>query len=239
VRDRGIFIAEGYGNQTWDLEPTLDRRVRHLYEDSKQCIWAELPASFVDGIPRAVNVKSQSKDRRNYILHPPTGETLEEASVAEMKTLRDKHAGAYNAQIIVSDGLNAFAITDDDHLSPYLASLRDALAELGYRASPEHIVVEGGRVRIGYRIGEILYGELPDKESHRAILHVIGERPGSGHHAFSAYITAPQVRTWSRTGLVDHNITKVVSGIADTARLPALGAADTARIVKELAPPLG
>ncbi|MGI9429192.1 MAG: ethanolamine ammonia-lyase subunit EutB, partial [Bythopirellula sp.] len=79
VRDRGIFIAEGYGNQPWDLEPTLDRRIRHLYEDSKQCIWAELHASFVDGIHRAVNVKSQSKDRRNYILHPPTGETLEEA----------------------------------------------------------------------------------------------------------------------------------------------------------------
>jgi len=236
VQDRGVFIAEGFGDQPWNPEPELDRRVRHLYADSKKCIWAELPDGFASDLPSAVTVQSQSKDRQNYILHPPTGEMLDNASEVKIERLRDKHAGLYDVQIVISDGLDAFAITDEGHLAPYLMKVRDALAEYGYHASPEHIVAREGRVRLGYRIGEILYGALPKDESHRAILHVIGERPGSGHHAFSVYITAPRVSTWSQAGLVDHNITKVVSGIADTARLPARGAEDTIRIVRQLAP---
>ena len=91
-------------------------------------------------------------------------------------------------------------------------------------------------MRLGYRVGEQLFGKLADRSAHRAILHIIGERPGSGHHAFSVYITAPPVATWSQAGLTDHNITKVVSGIADTAREPALAAADTVRILQQLTP---
>jgi len=93
-------------------------------------------------------------------------------------------------------------------------------------------------VRAGYHIGEVLYGSLPQKDSRRAILHIIGERPGSGHHAFSVYITAPTVDTWAQEGVVDHNITRVVSGIADTALAPSTAAVDTVNILKQLAPPL-
>jgi ethanolamine ammonia-lyase large subunit len=91
-----------------------------------------------------------------------------------------------------------------------------------------------GRVRAGYRVGEILYGSLPEEDSRRTILHIIGERPGSGHHAFSVYITAPTVNVWAKPGQTDHNITKVVSGIADTALTPSHAAADTVTILKEM-----
>ena len=101
--------------------------------------------------------------------------------------------------------------------------------------APEHIFVRGGRVRAGYRIGELLFGALKDFESNRAILHIIGERPGSGHHAFSVYITAPKVQTWAKKDAADHNITKVVSGIADTALSPAQAASDTVKILKQMA----
>ena len=97
------------------------------------------------------------------------------------------------------------------------------------------IVVTTGRVRAGYQIGELLYGALP-ADSTRAILHVIGERPGSGHRAYSVYITAPPARVWANEGEVDHDLTKVIAGIADTSLDPALAATQTVDLLRELAP---
>ncbi len=236
VRYRGVAIAEGYGASPWDVEPNLDRRIRELYHDSKQCIWAELPEDFSSDIPEAVSVQSRSQDRRDYILHPPTGEVLDDASLDKVLKLRDSHAGAYDVQLVLSDGLNALSLIDEGHLAPYLGSVRTALVDAGYRVAPEHLVVRGGRVRLGYRVGEQLYGSLENDGTHRAVLHVIGERPGSGHHAFSVYVTAPPVSTWAQPGETDHHITKVVSGIADTALAPTRAAEDTVEIVKGLAP---
>ena len=80
-----------------------------------------------------------------------------------------------------------------------------------------------GRVRAGYRIGERLFAGLPGR---RAILHVIGERPGTGHDTFSVYMTCPHGERWGRAGTVDHDVTRVVAGIARTALAPALGRGD-------------
>ena len=148
-----------------------------------------------------------------------------------MSELRRAHAGRYDVQIVVSDGLNALSITDPGHLAPFLERLREELTRAGYRPAPEHFVVTSGRVRAGYRIGETLFGDLP---GCRAVLHVIGERPGSGHHTFSVYITAAAGTTWLEPNKVDHNITKVVSGIATTAILPLEAADETVRVLKTL-----
>jgi ethanolamine ammonia-lyase large subunit len=132
-------------------------------------------------------------------------------------------------QIVVSDGLNALAITDEGHLGPFLKHLREHLARDGYRPSLENVIVISGRVRAGYRIGETLFGGLTGR---RVILHVIGERPGAGHHAFSVYLTSAPGSAWGRPDEVDHNITKVVSGIAATALPPATGAEETVKLLK-------
>ena len=145
-------------------------------------------------------------------------------------------AGRYDVQIVISDGLNALSLTDEGHLAPFLETVRKELTTAGYEVAPEHIVMQGGRVRAGYRIGETLFGGRPQKDAACALLHVIGERPGSGHRAYSVYITAPPVRTWAQAGTVDHNITKVVSGIADTALVPDRAARDTVRILAQMAP---
>ena len=118
----------------------------------------------------------------------------------------------WDVQIVISDGLNALALIDEGHLAPYLERLRGDLDAAGYELAPEPIVVTGGRVRAGYRIGEILYGARSDAAARPAIVHVIGERPGSGHHAYSVYITAAPVSVWAEAGRADHNITRVVSG---------------------------
>ena len=69
------------------------------------------------------------------------------------------------------------------------------------------------------------------------IIHLIGERPGSGHHTFSAYLTAPAISVWSQPGKVDHNITRVISGIADTAYDPRGAGIETVKILMSIAPP--
>ena len=80
-------------------------------------------------------------------------------------------------------------------------------------------------------MGERLFGGLA---GNYGIVHVIGERPGTGHHTFSAYITAASGAAWAKSGAIDHNITKVVSGIATTALLPRPAAEETARILHRL-----
>jgi ethanolamine ammonia-lyase large subunit len=190
-----------------------------------------LKPAFIDQVPDAVPLTTRSKDRTDYILHPESGERLSDTADHAVRRLRRRHAGNFDVQIVVSDGLNALAISDTGHLAPFLQRLREKLLLNGLHPAPEHIVVTSGRVRAGYRIGETLFGALTGA---RAVLHVIGERPGSGHHTFSIYITAPTGQTWGQIGTVDHNITKVVSGVATTALQPHLGADETVRVLKTL-----
>ena len=228
VGGRGVFVAQGHGKQPWLLEPTLDSNVRRIYADAKRCIWQELPKSFIEAVPNRVPLSTQSANREDYILHPQTGEHLAARSLRALRELRDRQAGNCDVQIVISDGLNALAITDENHLIPFLDRLRERLARLQYRCAAQNFVMTSGRVRAGYRIGETLFGGLQNK---RGIVHVIGERPGSGHHTFSVYITAPQGALWGRPNQVDHNITKVVSGIATTALPPTQGAEEAARLL--------
>ena len=83
-----------------------------------------------------------------------------------------------------------------------------------------------------YRIGEMLF-EKADPNSFRGILHIIGERPGTMHHAYSVYITVAKGRVWSDKA-VDHDITKLVSNIADTALPPKEAARETLTIIREV-----
>jgi ethanolamine ammonia-lyase large subunit len=83
-------------------------------------------------------------------------------------------------------------------------------------------------VRAGYKVGEQLFGGL---SGPRTILHIIGERPGSGHHTMSVYITRADGQAWAKPGQVDHNITQVVSGIATTALTPQRAAPEVQRLL--------
>jgi ethanolamine ammonia-lyase large subunit len=182
-------------------------------------------------IPNVIQLQTRSQDRNDYILHPDSGERLDDRSTQVLATLRQSMGGKDNVQIVISDGLNALSITDDGQLLPFLDALRMGLVDQGFRPAPGNLVVRSGRVRAGYRIGELLFGGQDEK---CAVLHVIGERPGTGHHTFSVYITAPHGSVWEKRGTVDHDITKVVSGIATTALPPADGAAATVRLLNSL-----
>ncbi|AMV22591.1 ethanolamine ammonia-lyase subunit EutB [Planctomyces sp. SH-PL14] len=234
VRGRGLFLAEGWGERPSDLAPRLRQEIRRIYDDSKESIWAEFDDRFTPSIPAATLLATRSADRRDYILHPETGETLSEPAAMSLAALKERHAGRYDVQVVISDGLNALAIMDRQQLQPFLETLRSSLLRENFRVAPEHLVVRSGRVRAGYRIGEALFAGL---DGRRALIHVIGERPGSGHRTFSVYLTAPEGATWGATGTtgrVDHHLTRVVAGIANTALVPDKGADEVTRLLKEL-----
>ena len=98
--------------------------------------------------------------------------------------------------------------------------------------SDTNIVVTSGRVRAGYRIGELLF-EDSDPNMFKGILHIIGERPGTMHHSYSVYITVVKGKQWTEKK-IDHDITKLVCNIADTALAPRQAAGETMTIIQEL-----
>jgi ethanolamine ammonia-lyase large subunit len=233
VEARGVDIAIGHGNEIWDLNPDLAARVDGLYADAKSSLWAELTPGFVASVPAVLTVDTLSKDRNDYIAHPPTGEALAPASIAKLEALRMAWgANPPKGQIVISDGLNAKAIMDEGHLIPYLDEIRTLLADADVPMSDTNILVTSGRVRAGYQIGKTLFANS-DPNTLRGILHIIGERPGTVHHAYSVYITIAKGQAWT-DGRIDHDITRLVSNVADTALPPKDAARETLTIIREI-----
>jgi len=231
VRDRGVFVAERSGARPEDLEPALDATIRRIYDDAKLSIWAEFDDAFRRSQRTAVPLFTESANRRDYILHPVTGEHLAEASLATVAAERAAQAGTCDVQVVISDGLNPLAIMDLAQLDPLLAALHDGLVAAGRRPAPQRMLVTAGRVRVGYRIGERLFGGLAGP---RAVLHVVGERPGTGHRTMSVYVTCRRGDEWAVGGATDHQHTRVVAGIANSALDPQFGAAEVLRVLDGL-----
>jgi len=233
IRERGVPLAVGHGEKRWDLNPELDGYIRGFYENAKEALQAEMSSDFILSLVDGVPLSSKAIDRSDYVEHPFLGETLRDGSVAMLRQLRAMWGeNIPDVQIVISDGLNALAITDEGHLMPYLETVYRELEDCGYTVSDEQVIIRYGRVRAGYAVGSFLFAET-DPEVHKAILHIIGERPGSGHHNFSVYIAAPKAAHWSSED-VDHDIARVISGISDTALNPAGAARETVAILDEM-----
>ncbi|CAM4394044.1 ethanolamine ammonia-lyase subunit EutB [Zobellia roscoffensis] len=234
IKERGVPLAEGYGENIWNLDPQLEREVKLLYEDAKVSLWTEITPEFILTVPEAISITTNSTDRKDYVYHPESGEHLGQTAVKSLENLRNSWAeNIPDIQFIISDGLNPRALMDDGHLLPYITHLKTTLNNKGYSVSSKNIVIKHGRVRAGYACGEILFGQHNTSEN-KGIVHIIGERPGSGHHNFSAYLTSAPMSTWTNTGAVDHNISKVVSGISDTSLAPEIAAKQTVTILDRL-----
>jgi ethanolamine ammonia-lyase large subunit len=230
---RGVDLAIGHGKKVSDIEPELDKTIHALYDDAKVSLWSEFTPEFIKTIPDAVVVKTQAKDREDYIAHPASGEKLSKTAVATLDKLRDSWGGKTpDVQIVISDGLNAKAIMDKGHLMPYLTALKKDLKAAGMSLSPKNIVMINGRVRAGYEVGNVLFSKAK-ADRPETIVHIIGERPGSGHHNFSVYIASPKAKVW-QAKKVDHDIVRVISGISNTSLDPAKAAAETVRLIKKI-----
>ncbi len=233
VVGRGVDLALGHGEKISDIEPELNKRIHALYDDAKISLWTELTPEFVKTIPNTVEIATQSKDRENFIAAPASGEVLSDAAVATLEKLRSSWNGSTpDVQLVISDGLNANAIMDEGHLMPYLEALAKEVKGAGLTVSEKNIVMTSGRVRAGYAVGSVLFAKA-DPNKAATIINVIGERPGSGHHNFSVYISTPKGKVW-QDKKVDHDIVRVISGISDTALAPADAAAETMRLITKM-----
>ena len=86
-------------------------------------------------------------------------------------------------------------------------------------ASPTRdVVVRNGRVRVGYQIGGLVGAEV--------VIHLIGERPGTGLNTLSAYLTYGRdphgQPRWSRQ--LDHSATTAICGIHPRGKPPQVAA---------------
>lgn len=233
IRERGVPIAKGFGKDYWDMNPDLEQEIRLLYADAKKCLWEETPAQFGKFLPHGIAISSLSKDRKDYIYHPQSGEQLSRDSIYALEILKSKWKNKTpDIQIVISDGLNVSSILDQGHLKPYVEEL-SVLMKDKFTLSENKLFIQHGRVRAGYRCGEHLFGDSI-ATNKKCVLHIIGERPGTMHHNYSVYITVAKESDWFVEGKIDHDVTRVISGISDTALHPKDAAKETLRILTEL-----
>jgi ethanolamine ammonia-lyase large subunit len=213
LRERGFDIA--------GEEAASHARVDRIYEHARRALFARLDARGVeDACGRIVRVATKSVDRDEYIANPASGERVREEDAARLLTASGRRGGI---RLVVSDGLNADAV--NEQLRRLLPRLRSLLSSEGRDVAEVTAVVENGRVRAGYEIAGLLDVEV--------LIHIIGERPGTGLNTVSAYLTygrdaAGRLR-WDPQ--LDHSRTTAVCGIHPNGKPPEVAAAEIVRTV--------
>ncbi len=224
LAERGFDLGHGRASDPAS-PPGVEGRLEAIYANARQALYAVIEERAIrDVCPRRLLVRSDAVDRDDYLAHPPAGERLRDedaAVVSAMYPLRRPQV-----QFVISDGLNANAI--NEHLRTVLPRLRRLLARGGSDPGPTDIVVQNGRVRAGYHIGALL--------GVTVIVHILGERPGTGLNTASAYLTYGRDdeggSRW-RPGL-DHSCTTAVCGIHPRGKRPEAAAEEIAHTVARM-----
>jgi ethanolamine ammonia-lyase large subunit len=224
LQERGFDLGYGHGAD-YAAPPMVVQRLAALYGHARRALYAEIEESTLDGVaPRRLRVRTQARSREDYLAHPVTGETLRPADAAQVQKLYP--ARRPQVQFVLSDGLNADAL--NENLRALLPPLKHELAASGLHVGATDIIVTNGRVRAGYHVGALLDVEI--------IVHLIGERPGTGLNTLSAYLTYgrdPRGDSRWRTAL-EHAHTTAVCGIHRQGKPPLAAAAEIARCVRRM-----
>jgi ethanolamine ammonia-lyase large subunit len=200
---------------------TAHARVDALYAHARAALYAALDRGVVrDVASQPVFVRTVAAGRDEYLSSPALGERLRDEDARTVSALYDKRP---QVQMVVSDGLNANAI--NEQLRAILPGLRRALSLSGHHVGDRDVFVENGRVRAGYEIGGCAATEV--------IVHLIGERPGTGLNALSAYVTYGRDERggfrWSRE--LPHSATTAICGIHPRGKPPESAIREIARTV--------
>jgi len=219
LRARGFDLGDG---STPAGTPTWEARLDAIYSHARRSLYAGLEDSVIgSALPRHVRVRTQAASRDEYLSRPVSGERLRDADAGTLARPAGLEGG--DVLLVVSDGLNANAV--NEHLRALVPPLRRQLASEGCRVRETAVVIENGRVRAGYHVGEISRGEV--------VVHLIGERPGTGLNTLSAYVTygrdaAGRFR-WA--SYLDHACTTAICGIHPSGKTPETAAIEVARVV--------
>jgi len=202
-----------------------DERLDRLYEHARRSLFATIEDGVLrSAAPNHVRVRTTAMSRDDYLSHPELGEQLRDVDTgAVVECFRGRPP---QVVCVISDGLNAHAI--NEQAPALMPPLRRALADRGCRVADAVVVVQNGRVRVGYEIGGLTRAD--------AVVHIIGERPGTGLNTASAYLTygrdpSGQPR-WSRQ--LEHSATTAICGIHPNAKTPEVAAEEVARTVRRM-----
>jgi len=224
LAERGFDLGYGGG---LDLSDPIQSaaRIDALYEHAQRALYARLEDAVIrDGCPSSLCVRTNASDRADYLAHPPAGEAICETDRARIIALYP--IARPSVQLVISDGLNANAV--NENLRLVVPVVRGRLLQAGHRLGEADIVIENGRVRAGYDVGQLLDVEL--------VIHFIGERPGTGIDTMSAYLTYGRDETdQSRWGpSLDHSLTTAVCGINRQGKDPDTAADEIVRLVSRI-----
>ena len=224
LAERGFDLGYGCGPD-FAAPPAVRNRMEAIYAHARRALYATIAPSILDDVCESpVAVRTQAASRDEYLAHPPSGEML---CAQDARAV----AGLYptsrpQIQLVISDGLNADAI--NENLRLVLPALRRRLRESPYHTGDHDIIVGNGRVRAGYHIGALLDVEV--------ILHLIGERPGTGLNMLSAYLTYGRDRAgnsrWHEG--IDHSATTAVCGINRSGKDPEAAVEEIFRCLKRM-----
>lgn len=228
LAERGFDL--GYGcDENYDDPPEANTRITQIYSNARRALYATLDEAVIsDSSPRYVRVRTRSSNRDDYLAHPATGELINDEYTARIQALYP--ARRPQVKVVVSDGLNANAV--NENLRSVLPGIRRELLATGHHVSEIDIVIDNGRVRAGYHAGALLGAEM--------IIHLIGERPGTGINTLSAYLTygldhKGQSRWGSRSVAgFDHSWTTAVCGIHRRGKSPERAVEEIARLVDRM-----
>lgn len=222
LQERNFDI--GYGCPVRYVTPRkMEKRLDGMYGNAQDALYAKLESAVLKDVsPKHLPVHTLAVSRDDYINHPVSGNELCGADATNTRSAYPSRCP--EIQIVLSDGLNANAL--NENLRVVLPGVRRGLLEAGLHVGDTDIVVANGRVRAGYDIGRILGAS--------AIIHFIGERPGTGLDMLSAYITYGKdffgnPRFHSE---MDHSYTTAVCGIHKRGKHPDEAIEEIVHIVK-------
>jgi ethanolamine ammonia-lyase large subunit len=201
LQSRGFDL--GYAD-IGDASPLASARLNAIYENARRALYASLDAHAIRNASAAhTRVRTRSSDREDYLAHPASGEALAPEDADRVARLYP--SSRPEVQLVISDGLNANAV--NEQIAELLPPLRRALIQAGHHVGGTDVVIDNGRVRAGYVIGGLVGASV--------IVHLIGERPGTGINTLSAYLTYgrdPAGRSRWRSDM-DHACTTAICGI--------------------------
>jgi ethanolamine ammonia-lyase large subunit len=224
LAERGFDL--GYGHDPDYAAPDeIESRMEAIYMHARRALHATIDDAVIESVsPHHLKVRTRAASRDDYLMHPPSGELICEEDRSRIVSLYASRRP--RVQIVISDGLNANAV--NENLREVLPPLRHRLVENGHHVGQVDIVVENGRLRAGYHIGALLDCQM--------IIHLIGERPGTGLNTLSAYLTYGHDSAgrshWSPA--MGHSKTTAICSIHRRGKRPADAVQEIAASIKRM-----
>ncbi|MGH8582387.1 MAG: ethanolamine ammonia-lyase subunit EutB [Gammaproteobacteria bacterium] len=224
LRQRGYDLGYGHG-PGYAAPAEVQARLDGIYRHARRALFARIEETVLkDACQRYLRLASEARDRDDYIGHPARGERIAGRHIGALEALRRGERPVL--QVVISDGLNANAV--NAQLRLLLPALQQRLGEMGQGCTTPEIVIDNGRVRAGYHVAAVLQPEV--------LVHLIGERPGTGLDSLSAYLTygrdaLGQLR-WNPA--LDHACTTAVCGIHPQGKAPQRAAVEITGLVQRM-----